>query len=245
MNSDIDVKTLAGRTVHGKDGKIGKVVDVYESTDERNPTFVTVATGMFGSKSSFVPLNEAQMQGEDVAVPYEKALVKDAPQVEADEELASEEEERLYKHYNLLGADAGAPAPTGQDTSGESTDQAMTRSEEQLAVGTQQVEAGRARLRKRVVTEQQTVNVPVTKEKVVLEREPITEGNVGDAKDGPAISEAEHEVVLTEERPVVQKETVPVERVQLGKEAVTQETAVTEEVRKEHIETDGVPKKDS
>jgi uncharacterized protein (TIGR02271 family) len=82
--------------------------------------------------------------------------------------------------------------------------------------------------------------VPVTKEKVTLEREPITDGNVGQALDGPAISEEEHEVVLTEERPVVAKEAVPVERVRLGKEAVTEEVTVTEEVRKEQIEMDGV-----
>jgi uncharacterized protein (TIGR02271 family) len=116
----------------------------------------------------------------------------------------------------------------------------MTVSEEHLQVGTQKVEAGRARLRKYVVTETEQVSVPVTKERVTLEREPITDGNVGQALDGPAISEEEHEVVLTEERPVVAKEAVPVERVRLGKEAVTEEVSVTEEVRKENVELDGV-----
>ena len=116
----------------------------------------------------------------------------------------------------------------------------MTRSEEHLEVGTQKREAGRARLRKHVVTEQETVTVPVTREEVTLEREPITDANIDAATDGPAISEEEHEVVLTEERPVVQKETVPVERVRLGKETVTEQAQVTEDVRKERIEADGV-----
>jgi uncharacterized protein (TIGR02271 family) len=116
----------------------------------------------------------------------------------------------------------------------------MTRSEEQLKVGTQSREAGRARLRKHVVTEQQTVNVPVTREEVRIEREPITEGNVGQATSGADISEEEHEVVLHEERPVVEKETVPVERVRLGTEKVTEQESVTETVRKEEIDTDGV-----
>ena len=49
--------------------------------------------------------------------------------------------------------------------------------------------------------------------------------------DGPAISEEGHEVVLTEERPVVQKEAVPVERIKLGTEQVTEHAAVTKEVR--------------
>ena len=132
------------------------------------------------------------------------------------------------------------PGAVGHDTSGPTTDEAMTRSEEHLQVGTQKAEAGRAKLRKYVTTETETVNVPVTKERVTLEREPITDGNVGQAMDGPAISEEEHEVVLTEERPVVAKEAVPVERVRMGKEAVTEDVTVSEEVRKEQIDADGV-----
>jgi uncharacterized protein (TIGR02271 family) len=127
----------------------------------------------------------------------------------------------------------------GHDTSGPTTDDAMTRSEERLNVGTETRESGRARLRKYVVTEQETVTVPVTREEVRVEREPITDANRGEALDGPAISEEEHEVVLHEERPVVDKEAVPVERVRLGKETVTDQQQVTEEVRKEQIDTDG------
>jgi len=127
----------------------------------------------------------------------------------------------------------------GHDTSGPTTDDAMTRSEERLRAGTEKVEAGRARLRKYVVTEQQQVNVPVTREEVRVEREPITDENRGQALDGPALSEEEHEVVLTEERPVVQTEAVPVERVRLSKEQVQDEQTVTADVRKEVIDTEG------
>ena len=115
----------------------------------------------------------------------------------------------------------------------------MTRSEEQVRVGTTSQEAGRVRLRKYVVTEQETHTVPVRKEKAVLEREPITERNVGAATSGPDISEEEHEVILREERPVVDKTVEPVERVRLGTEETTEEQTVTEQVRKERIETDG------
>jgi uncharacterized protein (TIGR02271 family) len=116
----------------------------------------------------------------------------------------------------------------------------MTRSEERLDVGTERRETGRARLRKYVVTEEQQVTVPVTREEVRVEREPITDANRGDALDGPGISEEEHEVTLHEERPVVEKETVPVERVRLEKETVTDEEQVSGTVRKERIETEGV-----
>ncbi|WP_207454968.1 DUF2382 domain-containing protein [Herbiconiux sp. SYSU D00978] len=128
---------------------------------------------------------------------------------------------------------------TGHDTSGPNTDSAMTRSEEQLHVGTERVQTGRARLRKYVVTEQQTVTVPVEREEVRLEREPITDANAGAAYDGPAISEEEHEVTLSEERPVVEKEAVPVERVRLDKDVVTDQQQVSEDVRREEIELDG------
>jgi uncharacterized protein (TIGR02271 family) len=134
---------------------------------------------------------------------------------------------------------AGARGAVGHDTSGPTTDDAMTRSEEQLHVGTESRETGRARLRKYIVTENVTQTVPVSREEVRVEREPITDANAGDALSGPDLSEEEHEVVLREERPVVEKETVPVERVRLDKETVTDQETVSEEVRKEQIETDG------
>jgi uncharacterized protein (TIGR02271 family) len=127
----------------------------------------------------------------------------------------------------------------GHDTSGRTTDDAMTRSEEELRVGTREREAGKVRLRKYVVTENVTKTVPVSHEEVRLEREPITDANVGAATDGPAISEEEHEVTLRAEEPVIEKTAVPKERVRLDKDVVQDETQVTEEVRKERIETDG------
>jgi uncharacterized protein (TIGR02271 family) len=135
--------------------------------------------------------------------------------------------------------DAGYSGAVGHDTSGPTTDDAMTRSEERVHAGTETVEAGRARLRKYVTTEQQQVTVPVTREEVRVEREPITEANYDKAMDGPELSEEEHEVVLTEERPVVTTEAVPVERVRLAKDQVQDEQTVNVDVRKEQIEMEG------
>jgi uncharacterized protein (TIGR02271 family) len=127
----------------------------------------------------------------------------------------------------------------GYDTSGPTTDDAMTRSEEQVRVGTQRREAGRARLRKWIERDTETHTVPVSREEAVVEREPITDANIGDATAGPELSEEEHEVVLTEETPVVQKDVTPVERVRLGTQAVTEEETVSAEVAKERIEVEG------
>ncbi len=126
----------------------------------------------------------------------------------------------------------------GQDTSGPNTDDAMTRSEERLHVGKTTESAGKARLRKYIVSENVSQTVPVSHDEVRIEREPITDANAGDALSGGDLTEEEHEVELTQERVVVDKETVPVERVRVGKDTVTEEQQVTEEVRKEQIEAD-------
>jgi uncharacterized protein (TIGR02271 family) len=253
------IDQVLGQTVYGSDGdKLGKVGQIYLDDATGRPEWATVQTGLFGNRESFVPVSQAELSDSGLTVPHTKNEVKGAPRVEADQgHLSQEEEAALYRHYGMdyseQRSDSGLPAgggrrnsdretrdsTMGRDTSERTTDDAMTRSEEQLKVGTQQVEAGRARLRKHVVTEQQNVTVPVTREEVRLEREPITEANRGQAFDGPDISEDEHEVVLNEERVVVQKEAVPVERVKLGKERVTEQQQVTEEVRKEQIEADG------
>lgn len=244
-----DFDTLPGKNVTSTDGdKIGKVQDVYASTDDSSPTFITVSTGMFGGKASFVPVAEADLTDDELVVPYTKDQVKDAPNVDTDEELTAQEEERLYAHYNLTGAGTagvtGAATETGRtevgdDTSGPNTDDTMTRSEEQLNVGVQQRETGRARLVKHVVTDQVQQTVPVSHEEVRVVREPITDGNAGAADAGKDLSEEEHEVVLTEQVPVVSTETRPVERVSLDTETVTDEETVTGDVRKEVIETEG------
>jgi uncharacterized protein (TIGR02271 family) len=177
-----------------------------------------------------------------------KARVKDAPKIDTDGHLSPEEEQELYRYYGMgadtstttqQGADFEARPPVGHDTSGPTTDNAMTRSEEQLNVGTASEEVGRARLRKYVVTENVTETVPVSREEVRIEREPITDASIGNAMDGPAISEEEHEVTLHAERPVVAKEATPVERVRLDKTTVTDQETVNEDVRKEEIEVDG------
>jgi len=132
--------------------------------------------------------------------------------------------------------ESGRTGGPGQDTSGRNTDEAMTRSEEQLHVGTEQTHGGTARLRKYVTTEDVTKTVPVSHEEVRVQREPITDANRGEAMSGAELSEEEHEVTLHAEKPVVNKETVPVERVKLGTETVTEEHTVNETVGKEQIE---------
>jgi uncharacterized protein (TIGR02271 family) len=236
-----------GNVVEANGNKIGSVGQIYLDDQTDEPNWVTVKTGLFGTSESFVPLSGASLSGSDIVVTYDKDTIKDAPRIDPDGHLTPEEEASLYAYYGLGGtADRSAnydhgtdrESAVGRDTSGPTTDDAMTLSEERVRVGTHTQEAGRARLRKYVVTENVTQTVPVSREEVRLEREPITDENRDRAMAGPAISEEEHEVVLHQERPVVEKEAVPVERVRLDTETVTDQVTVDEEVRKEEIDTD-------
>jgi uncharacterized protein (TIGR02271 family) len=271
------ISRVIGKDVYDESGeKIGSASEVYLDDESGQPEWVTVRTGLFGTKESFVPIRNADLTDDGVRVPVSKTQVKDAPKIDTDGHLSPQEEQELYRHYGLdFGSGTGrdtyrttdtttdsttgmattgmtdtdrgragytdtdAPGTVGRDTSGPTTDDAMTRSEERLNVDTRSEEAGRARLRKYVVSENVTETVPVAREEVRVEREPITDANVGKAMDGPAISEEEHEVTLRAERPVVEKEAVPVERVRLDKETVTDQETVSADLREERIEVDG------
>jgi uncharacterized protein (TIGR02271 family) len=245
---------LRGEDLYDSDGdKLGSIEEIYLDNETGAPEWALVKTGLFGSKSTFVPVRDASDEGGTVRVPFDKATVKDAPKPDADGQLSQDEERELYRHYGMdyseARSDSGLPeggtsgdarrtasGRDGGDVSGRETDDAMTRSEEELRVGTTEREAGRARLRKYVVTENVTQTVPVQREEVRVEREPITDANRDAATSGADISEEEHEVVLHEEEVVVDKRAVPKERVALGKDTVTDERRVDEDVRKEQVE---------
>ena len=150
------------------------------------------------------------------------------------------------------GMTAGMTAPTGMDRLG-TTDahpdavqdqlamgardgRVMTRYEERLHIGTERVEAGRARLHKTVTSEQVERTVPLTHQEIRVEREPIPEGEHGAAMGNADFAESELDVTLYEERPVVSKEAVAVERVRVRVEDVTEQVTVREEVRVERID---------
>ncbi|MFI7290399.1 PRC and DUF2382 domain-containing protein [Streptomyces anulatus] len=317
-----DSGELDGLTVYDNDGeKVGSVGRVYVDDDTGKPDWITVKTGLFGMKESFVPLAGARRVGSDLHVAHPKDSVKDAPRLDADAHLSVAEEEELYRHYGLtkksgnLGENrsAGMDAPTvagtgamgaagaagaagtargtgtapGAKATGKATTagtsagkagagttgagmagagsgtgrhrdtdasttarplagagtsrsadmsgrEEMIRSEEQLHVGKEEYESGRARLHKYVVTEEVTRTVPVSHEEVRVVREPLQPGEktTGTTDFG----EQDVEVTLHAERATVRKEAVPVERVRLETNRVTEQKEVSAEIRKEKID---------
>lgn len=300
-----DSGELDGLTVYDTEGeKIGNVGRVYVDDNTGRPDWITVKTGLFGMKESFVPLAGARRVGSDLHITHTKDVVKEAPRVDADAHLSVSEEEELYRHYGLtrnanakLGNRAGTGGGTGKaaaagagaggaagamgaagtgrtsgtdkptagtpasgtgtgmgkhrdtETSGTSRPlvgagaersagdlggkEEMIRSEEQLQVGTEEYESGKARLHKYVVTENVTRTVPVSHEEVHMVREPLQPGDKGTRAD---IHEQDVEVTLHAERATMRKESVPVERVRLETERVTEQKEVSAELRKEQID---------
>ncbi|MER6232337.1 MULTISPECIES: PRC and DUF2382 domain-containing protein [Streptomyces] len=297
-----DSGELDGLTVYDSDGeKVGTVGRVYVDDDTGKPDWITVKTGMFGMKESFVPLAGARRVGSDLHVSHPKERVKDAPRVDADAHLSVSEEQELYRHYGMTrkgtagaGGDARTTSGTGtgamgaagaagaagtartghakdtgtttagmgttgagtgrhRDTETSSTSrplagagaersaggtgrEEMVRSEEQLQVGTEEYESGKARLHKYVVTENVTRTVPVSHEEVRVVREPLQPGEKGAVKGRSELGEQDVEVTLHAERATVRKEAVPVERVRLETSKVTEQKEVSAELRKEKID---------
>ncbi|HEX6970468.1 MAG TPA: PRC and DUF2382 domain-containing protein [Micromonosporaceae bacterium] len=241
MISQETVATLYGSEVYDRnDEKVGTIGQVYAAEETRQPAWVSVRTGMLGQRESLVPIEGAQWEGDRrLRVPYDKAQIKAAPHVDSGDNrpIESDDLARLYQHYDLQPMQARRPA---EETRQPSAEEAVTVSEERMHVGTERQEVGKARLHKYVVTEPVQTTVPVSHEEVRLEREPIEPGV---ERPSPSeIGEAEREVVLHAERPVVAKETVPVERVRLDVDTVTDQENVGAELRKEHVEAD-VPRR--
>ena len=354
----IDRLLSQGANVLSGDGeKIGSIGQVFVDNEAGQPSWVTVRTGLFGMSESFVPLEGARLEGNDIVVPYNKNQVKDAPRIDADRPLEPAEEDRLYQHYRMDSGrtytdadtadaasatrqdasgteraetrdatgtagygtatpttDAATPPTTRQDASGTDraqtrdatdTDRAETRdatgtagygtatpttdaatppTTRQDTTGTHRAQTrdatdtdraetpdatgtagygtatpttdaatppttrqdttgidraetrdatGRGRLRKYVTTETVTRTVPVQREEVRIEREPIAEEDRGEVSNRPA---SDDEVILHEERVIVTKETVPVERVRIVTETVADEVTIREKVHKEHFD---------
>ena len=239
---------LRGSNVYSSEGdKIGSVDEIYVDEETDQPEWIGLGTGLLGKKRVLVPVEGADLRGDEIHVPYSKDQVKGAPNVDADE-VSQETEQALYSHYGLgyserrsdTGLPEGGPGVADRDYV-ETTRETATaregdvvRQEEELRVGKREAEVGRARLRKWVETEPVATDVTLERERARVTREPIDE-----RVSGAEIGEEEVEVGLREEQPVVEKETVAKERIGLEKDVETERETVGDEVRKERIDVEG------
>lgn len=227
---------------------IGKVATVYLDVEHNTPEWAAVSTGLFGTHVSLVPLVNATITGRELRVPYTKNRINSAPHHDPDRELSTAQEAELFTHYDVpyggatvtatgtTGGPVGQPNTPPADQRGSEAGRAMIRSEEHLHVGTETVRTGTARLRKHVVTETVIQNVALSHEELRVRRVALTDTEHAQSMAGTKLSEEEHELVLHAERPVIGKDTVPVERVTLATELVTDHQEVSAQVRTEQIE---------
>jgi sporulation protein YlmC with PRC-barrel domain len=121
MGDQSDVMEWRGFEVIDRDGdKVGKLDEVYLDRESGQPEWAVVNTGLFGLKSSFVPIREAMREGDMIRVPYEKDRIKDAPNVEPDGEVSQEEERQIYEHYGVEYSQVGTSTDAGP-ASGQAT----------------------------------------------------------------------------------------------------------------------------
>ncbi len=267
----------AGANVLSEDGAVlGPMGQLYVDDATGDPSWVTVATHTAGNPESFAPLRGASLDGRDVRLPYSHAKVYESPKMSQDGHLSPEEEQHLLRYYGLMPSKdeelAQATTQSGNRSSRsdaaagrsdaalhrsvDDDDVTMTRSEEQLRVGTELRETERVRLVKRVVTEDVTMTVQIRREELVVERVPVQDGAPLYDDGSGTFSKAERErlysavetafngdvveVVLYEEKPRVEMDVVPIERVRISREARTHDETVSGQVRKEVIETERI-----
>ncbi|MGY2067852.1 PRC and DUF2382 domain-containing protein [Blastococcus sp. SYSU DS0619] len=263
MLSEREVAAAIGSTAYGDGGdKLGTVEHFFVDDRTGEPTWVAVTTGLFGTRHSIVPAGQAAWDDGRLHLPVSADAVKSAPSVGGNH-LDPGEEEELRRHYGV-GAGSGEgrhrspdplppagdappapPADTGTGTA--AAEGAMTRSEEQLRVGTERVATRRVRLVKYVVTEDVQITVPIRREEIRVEEIPLgAEDSADDGDSGESLvpagtsagSDLPGEIILHTERPVFSVEVVPTERVRLRTELVEGQETVTEQVQREQVVVD-------
>jgi uncharacterized protein (TIGR02271 family) len=154
--------------------------------------------------------------------------------VNASGERAEQARQILRKYGADVVDDAGVFANQPSSTAAE--EQRIQLIAEVLRVHKERVQRGEVRLRKEVVTENQNIEVPVTREELVVERVPVENRDAGAAQVGSG--EKEIRVPLTEERVNVEKKPVVTEEVRVGKKQVQDTKRVTDTVRHEELRSD-------
>ncbi|HEY2507342.1 MAG TPA: YsnF/AvaK domain-containing protein [Streptosporangiaceae bacterium] len=243
---------LLGARVTGADGKVvGTVEQVFRDDVDGTPAWARVRSGKTGR---FVPLGSSQVTADGLSVPFDSQKIMSGPNIEAGQHMSAAQAEELSRYYGLTvpaqptqqttettqtteTMQAEQPMPQAKDQAGEeqlSDQDWLVRQEERLQVGKEMLESGRVRLHKYVDMEPIDQAVHIYREEYDIERVPIT---AEDRIQGN-ISEDQQEIVLHEERAVLRKEIVPVERVRLISRRVEEDKTIHDELRRERIEVE-------
>lgn len=239
-------KVIGHKVLDAAGNKIGQAGQVYQDGSADHQQWVLVKSGLLG-RGHLAPMSGANLVADDVQLAFSREQVDGAPDLDMGRPLSAQDESALYQYYGLGAGGSGFPTAkttertrgTGMGTGtgmGAGAGEYLVRSEERMQVGTESLEAGHAKLHKWASTERVTRTVPVMHEEVRIDREPIEPGAADVNGYVADWAESEQDMVLHEERAVVRKESVPVERVRMRMEQVTEDVSVTEDLRTEHID---------
>jgi uncharacterized protein (TIGR02271 family) len=224
---------LLGAQVSGADGKVvGTVEQVFRDDVDGTPAWARVRSGKTGR---FVPLGSSQVTRDGLSVPFDTQKIMGGPNIDAGQHMSAAQAEELSRYYGLsVPAQPQAQAQTQPQAQQRrlTDDEWLVRQEERLQVGKEMLETGHIRLHKYVDVEPIEQTVHVFHEEYDVERVPIT----AEERIGGNIQEGEQEIILHEERAVMRKEVVPVERVRLLARRVEEDKTFRDEVRRERIE---------
>jgi uncharacterized protein (TIGR02271 family) len=247
---------LLGARVTGADGKVvGTVEQVFRDDVDGTPAWARVRAGKTGR---FVPLGSSQVTPDGLSVPFESQKILSGPDIDAGQHMSAAQAEELSRYYGLIvptqqsrerlaeetgeqqqvtsQMPVGEQMPAGEEMPGEEAAGSdwLIRQEERIQVGKEMLETGRVRLHKYVDTESIEQPVHLYREDFEIERIPIS----GDEPISGTLEEGVQEIVLHEERVVLRKEMVPVERVRLVTKRTATDSTVRDEVRRERIEVE-------
>jgi uncharacterized protein (TIGR02271 family) len=230
---------FAGYEVYDQSGsKIGKVDDLFVDESDQ-PEYIGVKMGLLGTSSTLIPweaVSSTDDEGRTVTVATDKETAKNGPAFDDDREITPEFENEVYSYYGLSRASTTEEPGAYQGTQTTDEDELrVQRTEEELAAGTREREAGALNVRKRVRTDRERIEVPTRHEEVTVERVPVSEGT---AATEAQIGEEQVSIPLTEEEVVVEKRPVAKEEVRIRKDVVEDTEVVEEDVRREEIDVE-------
>jgi uncharacterized protein (TIGR02271 family) len=247
---EVEVR-YAGYTVYDRHyEKLGEV-DVLFLDENDQPEYLGVKMGFLGTRTTLIPFRMARVNDarQVIKVAADKETLKNGPTFDDEREITPEFENEVYSYYGLQWAstteDSGTYGAyyTEQSTQtrgvadptevSDEDEVRVRRTEEELRVGTRERQAGSIRVRKRVRTDRERIEVPTRHEEIRVERVPV-EGEASEAE----IGEDEVVVPVTEEEVVVHKRPVVKEEVRIRKDVVEDTEVVEEDVRREEIEVE-------
>jgi len=242
----------AGYTVYDQHyEKIGNVDDLFLDESD-HPEYLGVKMGLLGTRTTLIPFEMVRVNDtrQTIKVAADKETLRNGPTFDDERGITPEFEKEVYSYYGLQRASTTEESPTygayypeqSTQTTGvanPTTDMSnedevrVQRTEEELRVGTRERNAGSIRVRKRVRTDREHIEVPTRHEEISVERVPLS----GEASEAQ-IGEDEVVVPVTEEEVVVHKRPVVKEEVRIRKNVVEETEVVEEDVRREEVEVE-------